>query len=451
MMRLCIVALLALGPASASAHELGLHVRQSSTLGPNIAAAAGARWVRIDFSWADAQPTAGPIIWTTLDAAVNAARAKGLNVLAVIANTPAWASASDVDPSTHRNDLPIAGGYATFVQLAVSRFKDRVTTYELWNEENLPAFWEGTATQYVDLILKPGAAAVHAACPTCLVLSGGLSSSPASGYDSWLEAILQQAKDVIDGVAGHIYAGFTEDDPTLGVTADSFLNLLDIRRVVTTGGAPFTGPRSFKEVMDDNGFAKPFWLTATGALADPGSATALARQRTYYRHVLEKAALRPFWTHTFFDEAYDDAGGTRRYGIAVEGVAGTYTKKPAFDLLALAGSSTALGGATPECADGLDNDEDGLIDFPDDTDCFDPTTTSEGPYSLPDFASASRDLAGSDAAPDGGSQGTGGVPGQKPTTEPTRGCTYAGAEESAPLALALVLVACFALLSRRRA
>jgi hypothetical protein len=370
---------LAFAPAAAhAAHALGLNVHQDAAVGPNATKDAGLTWVRIDLNWDGAQPADGPPDFTVLDATVNAARQKGLSVLATVGYTPGWASSADVDGKVHSNDVPVAGKYEAFVTLAVQHFRDRVTYYELWNEPNLGDFFEGTPQQYIDLILKPGSDAVRAACSTCKVVGPGLSSLIAGKWDVWLDAILKQAADKIDVVNGHNYASFTEDSPSAGVTNDSFLNRLESHRVIKLGGITvYEAPLSFKEVMDANHCTKPFWLTETGVEAALGDSAKLSGQARYHRRVLEKAATRPWWTTTLFYEAFDVPQGMYHFGVVQDAGGGSYTKKPVFDFLQLASQGQAFGGGKPACSDGLDNDGDGLIDYPEDPQCASPSGASE--------------------------------------------------------------------------
>jgi MYXO-CTERM domain-containing protein len=431
---LAITALLALAAPAHATHELGVEIQRSSTLGPTVAADLHLRWVRIDLDWDLAEPTSGSVDFAAVDAAVNAARAKSLAVVLVVSHTPTWASAQDLETSTHRNDVPTLGSYSAFMTSAVMHFRDRVTTYELWDEPNLLGSFEGMPQQYVDSVLVPGADAVHAACPTCSVLNGGLSSAASSSWDVWLDTILTQAQSKLDGVAGHIFAGFPADDPKFGTTEDSFLNVLDVRRP--------TGPRSFKDVLDENACTKPFWITATGMEANTTDAAALTRQRAYVRHVLEQVQLRPWWTRTLFYDAVDAPGGTH-FGLTVDAGA-SYTKKPAFDLLALAATAVLFGGTAPACSNGLDDDQDGQIDFPDDSDCFDPTGVTEGAFSLPDLATTTD--ASTYASPDGGGAfGNNGGGGGGAYMPPAKGCACSFGGGGDPVTLGGLLLLLFGL------
>src|SRR5581483_7712379 len=225
----------AIGGRAQAAQELGLNTHQSSSTALDVARDAKVKWVRIDLNWLDAQPANAAPDFTRFDTIVDAARLRGLEVLAVIAYGPAWASSGDTKGDGSTNDVPNANLYGPFVTATVNHFAGRVTHYELWNEPNLGQFWEGTTQQYIDVILKPGADAVHAACASCVVVGPGLASI-GTVYATWLDTVLAQASGKLDVVSAHDYAAFPVDDPQAGVTADSFFNKLDAHRIVQIGG-----------------------------------------------------------------------------------------------------------------------------------------------------------------------------------------------------------------------
>lgn len=405
--------------APAEARELGLNVHQSATVGIKATHDAGLTWVRIDLNWVDAQPTNGAPDFTRFDTIVDAARADGLSVLGVLAYTPAWASTGDTKGDGSTNDVPQPGTYAAFVTAAVTHFQSKIAAYELWNEPNLTQFWEGTTQQYLDLVLSPGADAVHAACAACLVVGPGLASV-GNSYADWMDTVLSGYADKLDVVSGHDYAGFPAPGSTVGTTSDSFFNKLDAHRVVSVGGAVvYEGPLSFHEVMVKHNVQKPFWLTETGLEAALGDTTAQAAQTTYYQSVLDAMASRPWWTTTLFYEGFDEPPATTHWGVVVDdsSAAAGYDPKPVFDFL----KQAAI--APP-----------------------------------PDLAAAPADggVAGDDggAATGGGGGSSGGVgngaTGSGAGAMTHNGCSVAPGAGALPT-LALVLAAALALLARRRA
>jgi hypothetical protein len=176
------------GTSAAAAEKLlGANVHQSLDVGHDATKAGGLGWVRIDLNWYQCEPSQGVYDFALLDAVVDAAKARGLSVLAVIGYGPDWASSGDPLGDGSINDVPIDGAYTAFVTATVGHFQDRVTHYELWNEPNLEQFFEGSPADYTSRVLVPGAQAVHSVCPTCKVVGPGLASI-GSEYDVWLDA-----------------------------------------------------------------------------------------------------------------------------------------------------------------------------------------------------------------------------------------------------------------------
>ncbi len=407
--------------------QLGLNVHQSTSFGLDITRDAGLRWVRIDLNWFNAQPSENkPPSFDLFDTIVDEALSRGLSVLAVIGYGPQWASSGDTKDDGHINDVPKGATYAAFVTATVEHFKDRVTHYELWNEPNLGDFFEGTPEQYVQTVLLPGADALHAACPSCKVVGPGLATV-GGAYDVWMDAALSAAKDRIDIVSGHVYADFHQDK-----LSDNFFNKLEQHRTVEIGGTVvYVGPLSLREVMQQHGVTAPFWLTETGQTATYGDGAQEQEQLLYYRHVLEAMLTRPWWTTTIFYEAFDIADSGHTWGVALvdEQAPGGYRPKAVMALLKKAVSSQpAFGGNGSDCNDGLDNEGDGLVDYPLDPDCASALGKSEGdpPLDPPD-GGAGGGSVGSDKA-------------DAPASDPSCGCRVTG-ERNQPQAFVLLLVA----------
>jgi uncharacterized protein (TIGR03382 family) len=433
---------LAASSALAAPKSLGLNVHQSTTVGLDATKDSLAAWVRIDVNWYDVEKSQGQFDWTVIDAVVDGAKAQGLSVLAVLAYTPAWASAGDNKGGGTLNDVPKPSTYAAFVTAAVNHLKNRVTHYELWNEPNLGPFFEGAPNDYIQQVLNPGSDALHVACAGCKVLGPALATV-GNDYATWMDAVLAQSASKIDIVSGHVYAAFPQDVSTAGTTSDSFYNKLESHRVIQYGGVTiYEGQLSFKEVMDKHKIQKPFWLTETGKEATLGDGPAEQAQLKYVRHVLESMLVRPWWENTIFYEAFDEPPAPYHWGLVVHDPmqAKGYTPKPAFALLQKAiAQQPAFGGTGTDCSDGLDNDGDGKIDFPEDPDCKSASTTSEGPYMPPPM----KPDAGAPAPDDAGPPLAGDVidAGDDAGASPPKGggcSTSGGGAPSWPLALLLL-------------
>jgi hypothetical protein len=176
-------------------------------------ATLGLAWIRFDIAWSVAEPRQGVYDWGVYDRFVAKARARGLNVLAMIGYTPAWAAVAgatdDKYPPRNAND------YASFAQKVVERYASQgVKAYEIWNEPNLGCcFWKPRADpqRYAELI-RAAYPRMKAADPSITVVTGGLSPAASNGTDvdprDFLVGVYANgARGQFDAVGHHPYYG----------------------------------------------------------------------------------------------------------------------------------------------------------------------------------------------------------------------------------------------------
>lgn len=365
------------GPVrAASSPSVGVNTHQPSADVLDAAQELGVGWIRIDFNWYQAEPSRGTYDWTLFDTIIDGALRRGLKVFPTLAYAPAWAAEPDGD-GIATNNTPKAGEYQKFCQAAAARYAGKITHWGLWNEPNLAGFFEGTMQQWIDRVVLEGIRGVKAGCPSCKVLGPELATV-GKDYAAYLDAsikALQRAGLMYDIVTWHIYANFVELDPSLLLcSADTFANKLDSHRVCKLGGIVIhESPLSVREVLLQNGLGSlPVWITETGRTAPISDARKQNEQATYYRRVLEEQLKRSWYQNTFFYEIVDDNSIGDKWGMAVRDGASypaSYRKKPVWALVQKALTTPGLGGSGSECADGLDNDGNKLIDYPKDAGC----------------------------------------------------------------------------------
>jgi hypothetical protein len=173
-------------------------------------AAAGVCWVRIDIDWSRVQPEPDRFDWEPTDRAVEGARARGMEVLGLVAYSPPWAR-PDGTSDKHPPDDPAA--FARFAELAAQRYGPAgVRAWEIWNEPNIDAFWEpgADAHAYASLLVA-AAEAIRAVDRHATIVTGGLS--PASDDDgnlapaTFLDALYDAgAEGSFDAVGMHPYS-----------------------------------------------------------------------------------------------------------------------------------------------------------------------------------------------------------------------------------------------------
>lgn len=264
----------------------------------DVVVASGAGRLRIDMDWSQLEPAPGRYEWDSLDRVVKAADERGLQVLGLLTYTPQWARPAGT--STHAPPLD-PERFAAFASAAVRRYRPRgVLAYEVWNEPNIPQFWEPTpqVAAYVRL-LQAASRAIRAAAPDATVVSGGLAPASDDGPNGQLDprTFLERlyaagAGPSLDAVAVHPYSYPALPSDVLTARFNTFQKLTDVRATMVARG--------------DAG--KQVWLTEVGApTGDAPGAVSPERQAAIIVDAVRSAAALP-WTGPVFVYAVRDAG-----------------------------------------------------------------------------------------------------------------------------------------------
>ncbi len=292
----------------ASPYGINIHAPQGGDVASLLdrVKAAGIGWVRIDFIWAWVEPSRDQLDWRVYDAIAAAARARNIEVFATLAYTPAWATSG---PEV--TGVPDPGQWAEFCGAAARRYRGTIRHWGVWNEPNLDRFWSGSRQQYVDVLLKPCADAIHAAEPAARV--GGpdlahLTSGDSDWYD-WLREILLDAGGRLDFVTHHVYD--SDGNRDVGDRIDGstvFGNRPSLWDAVNP---------SIEEVLRNAGWwGRPVWITETGWDSGPAGES---QQAAWYGGLLNDwFSGRPdrSWLYkVFFYELADSLPPAPGWGI----------------------------------------------------------------------------------------------------------------------------------------
>ncbi|WP_167911251.1 cellulase family glycosylhydrolase [Thermococcus sp. 21S7] len=143
---------------------------------------AGAKWVRIGFIWALAEPSPREYNFTEFDWIINAALRRNLSVLPVVMFTPRWASKKP-DAKDYYLYPPAEGEYVRdFGEALAAHYRGRITHWELWNEPDMGGFLKdpdgdgSTADDYAEM-LAHFYSGIKAGDPNAKVVLGGLANS----------------------------------------------------------------------------------------------------------------------------------------------------------------------------------------------------------------------------------------------------------------------------------
>jgi hypothetical protein len=234
-------------PGSAGAAEAGIVLP-----GPEAAQAGkinslGVHWVRMFLTWPDIEPSRGVYAPNWLAAYEQAFHAfpPGTKVLLDVVDTPSWETGSSDQQMPPANPQD----YAAMIGYLSARFGDRVSAYEIWNEEDASTFWTGAPNPAAyAALLKASYPAVKGGDPKATVVMGGLT-----GNDyPFLEGVYAAGgKGSFDAVGVHT------DTACNVLSPYDFLRGSDNRMIPDS----FLAYREVHAVMLANGDDKPIWMT----------------------------------------------------------------------------------------------------------------------------------------------------------------------------------------------
>jgi GH35 family endo-1,4-beta-xylanase len=222
----------------------GLHIHRltSGTAWPEVSVPSWRLW-DAQVKWFDLEPSRGQWRFDRLDKYVAMAEQHNTQVLLPLASTPQWASARP--NSRFRSQRPGLAGepkdmddWRNYVRQVVTRYKGRISAYEIWNEPNLPDYWAGNTDQLIAMT-KEAHDIIKSVDPSAIIVSP--AATKMYGIP-WLADFLRKGgARHVDVIGYHFYV--YPDSP------ESLSKLID--RV--------------KQTMKDNGVeSKPIWGTELG-------------------------------------------------------------------------------------------------------------------------------------------------------------------------------------------
>ncbi len=248
-------------------------------------------------------------------------------MLIVFASIPGWANGTPaelgiIDKNAAKPPTKTQF-FRDFVTAVVTRFRGRVSHYEIWNEPNYKEFWNGPYDQFIDEILISGGEAVKAADPAAKRLGPATDRSPAK-----FETAAAKACRVLDALSCHLYVA---NAATLLRQADETYRPILARRC-----------------------DKPLWVTEFGIdswqTGDEAQARELAaafdglRNRSYLERLFLFEWRDGYWPYK----------GQKGWGLVTNSIEG-FRRKPSFwavQELALKRLGSPGVAQAPEPADG---------------------------------------------------------------------------------------------------
>lgn len=246
----------------------------------------GATWDRFDFWWSEMEPVKGTWKWDKADWLIDFYARNGIQMLPILSYRAAWMKNP---PHTPEDDAE----FAEYVRQVVTRYKDRIHAWEVWNEPNIPTFWkpQPNAANYTAM-MKAAYVAAHEADPNCVVVGASANETDIN----WLRDIAKNGgMPYMDAVSIHPYT--MADGPE---QMDLARQLENVHAFLAAQGHPNL----------------PVWITEMGWTSSLADDAANARSSRYMAqsYVLAAAARVPhlFW---FSEQDWNEGGKLQGWGL----------------------------------------------------------------------------------------------------------------------------------------
>jgi polysaccharide biosynthesis protein PslG len=249
---------------------------------------------RGSFGWDDYEPEAGEMDLAWLEKFVGLADTMGISLRPYLGYTPAWAARPGKDDHAWNDPPRRLADWENFVTRLATRLREHssIRSYEIYNEENVQLWWEGTSRDYAE-VLERGAAAIRRADPDAQVLLGGMVWPDTE----WLEAACRGGGAPFDVMPFHAYPETWTPD---SVTAENYLG---------------DGYREdFLPQADEQCGRKPIWINEAGFATTPGKSE--EEQAEWWARAFATFLAAPRVEHIGIYEIRDQRQGTPVIGDA---------------------------------------------------------------------------------------------------------------------------------------
>lgn len=211
---------------------------------------------RGSFGWDDYEPTPGRFDFGWLHRFASLACKRGITLRPYLGYTAPWAAKGGTDKEVWNDPPKNLGQWRRFVTTVATEFRNypNIPSYEIYNEQNVPLWWDGTVAEYA-ATLAEGGGAIRQVSPRLQVIMGGMVYPD----DDWLRQVCS-TKGVsrsIDVVPFHAYPE-TWTPPE--ITVENFLDQ----------GMAGSFDNSFITALDEACGCKPVWINEAGFATSPG-------------------------------------------------------------------------------------------------------------------------------------------------------------------------------------
>jgi hypothetical protein len=196
---------------------------QASTLDPVLlerAAEIGIKWTRLGASWNSIEKKKGVYDWSKTDEAFDAVLKTGITPFVTVGHgnelysplttydDPKLAEIYGYRPAPPIKDPVAMAAWLKFVEATVTRYKDRILYWEVWNEPNHRNYWgsKPDGKEY-GMLLKQTAELIRKIQPEAKIIGGSTAGIHPDYTDDFLSV---GTADLIDIITYHNYGSVPE-------------------------------------------------------------------------------------------------------------------------------------------------------------------------------------------------------------------------------------------------
>jgi hypothetical protein len=243
---------------------------------------------RGSFGWDDYETEPGRYDFAWLEQFVALADSMGIALRPYLGYTPEWAARGGQDEHTWNDPPRRLQDWVRFAGTVARRLRpaENILSYEIYNEENVELWWEGTAQEYAEVIWS-GAEAIRRADPDAGILLGGMVWPD----PEWLEETCRDGRAPFDVLPFHAYPETWTPD---SIDVENYLG---------------PGYRSgFLSEADRQCGRKPIWINETGYATTPGKTE--REQADWWARAFASFLAEPRVEHLGIYELRDQRQGT---------------------------------------------------------------------------------------------------------------------------------------------
>jgi hypothetical protein len=201
----------------------------------DMIAAAGFKFIRMDFGWQGTEPTKGTYNWASYDELTANLEKRGLSAIYIFDYSSSLYEESVVskDSKTDKGQKILSSpqhpesvaAFARWAAAAAEHFKGSKIIWEIWNEPNISQFWKPTAdvVQYTVLALAT-CKAVKAVVPDAIIIGPATSTIPFPFLESFLAS---GVLEYLDAVSVHPYRNYSRSPETAITDYKKLRELID--------------------------------------------------------------------------------------------------------------------------------------------------------------------------------------------------------------------------------